>query len=134
MSWQAQFDRLTDLHNGATHDTKLRMGPIEDKEILLATLSRICHGLSITPNAVYNALSQDDIDDWHNGDISHETLIAFAHALVQQQDMTRGKRPKHYIKQANCQQCGPVWLWCEGNVIGCPWCWHHFKGYPIPRP
>ena len=83
---------------------------------------------------VRSELTQDDIEDFDNGDISRATLTAFAQSLLQHQDMNQGKRPEHYSEQALCKHCGPIWLWFSGQVPSCPWCWNRVAGSPIPRP
>ena len=98
------------------------------------TLATACRDLSITPVEVYNALAQQDIDDWRKGDISTETLTAFACSLMQRREIEQGKVPTHFTEHATCKQCGPVWLWFSGEVLGCPWCWNRAAGLPIPRP
>ncbi len=75
-----------------------------------------------------------DIEDWRKGDISTETLAAFARSLVQRHGMEQGVVPAHYTERATCKHCGPVWLWFAGEVLGCPWCWNRAAGRPIPRP
>jgi hypothetical protein len=80
------------------------------------------------------ALAPDDIEDWHKGDISTETLAAFARSLVQRREMEQGNVPANYTERATCKHCGPIWLWFAGDVLGCPWCWNRAAGRPIPRP
>jgi len=79
-------------------------------------------------------LAPEDIEDWRKGDISYDTLAAFTRSLVQRREMEKGKVPLHYTERATCKQCGPVWLWFSGTVLGCPWCWNRTAGRPIPRP
>jgi hypothetical protein len=97
-------------------------------------LAIACHGLSITPTEVHSALAPEDIKAWHKGNLSIEMLTAFAGSLVQQREMKKGKIPASYTKKAMCRHCGPVWLWIEGTVDGCPWCFHRATGTIIPRP
>ncbi|RLA03884.1 MAG: hypothetical protein DRQ54_10225 [Gammaproteobacteria bacterium] len=101
---------------------------------LKTVLAKSCTGLPITVAQVRQALSTEDIEDWQNGDISDENLLAFAPALVERKLMEQGVVPSHYTEQATCKQCGPVWLWFTGKVLGCPWCWNQAKGKPIPCP
>src|SRR5690606_24184432 len=54
---------------------------------LLEALSDACHDLPITPAAVRDALAPEDIEDWHNGKITRDTLAAFARSLVQRREM-----------------------------------------------
>ena len=106
----------------------------ESDSKLLETLSSACRCLSITPAEVRDALAPDDIEDWHKGDISTETLAAFARSLVQRRGMEQGVVPAHYTERATCKHCGPVWLWFAGEVSGCPWCWNRAADRPIPVP
>jgi len=95
-------------------------GSEEDHSRLLEALTEICRGLSITPKEVQEALAPEDIEDWRNGDISHETLAAFVRSLVQHREMAQGNRPAHYTEEAICRHCGPIWLWFSGEVEGLP--------------
>lgn len=97
-------------------------------------LSTACVGLSISPAELYDALAPEDIEEWRKGDISGDTLAAFARSLVQRREMDRGQVPAHYTERATCRHCGPVWLWFAGEVEGCPWCWNRAGDHPIPRP
>lgn len=106
----------------------------KDDSKFLETLSSACRGLPITSTEVRDALAPEDIEDWCNGDISFDTLAAFARSLVQRQEMEQGKVPAHYTERATCNHCGPIWLWFAGEVLGCPWCWNRAAGRPIPRP
>lgn len=101
---------------------------------LLEALSTACHGLPIAPTEVREALAPEDVDDWLKGNISSETLAAFAQSMVQRREMDQGKAPAQYTERAVCKQCGPVWLWFAGEVLGCPWCWNRIAGRPIPHP
>lgn len=101
---------------------------------LLEALADAGKGLAITPTEVKDALGAKDIEDWRKGAISVDSLAAFARLLVERNEMDQGKRPAHYTEHAFCQQCGPVWLWFSGKVLGCPWCWNHAAERPIPRP
>jgi len=87
---------------------------------LLESLTDACRDLPITPAAVRDALAPEDIEDWRKGEITRETLAAFARSLVQRPDMGEGKRPAHYTERATCKHCGPIWLWFFGEVLGCP--------------
>ena len=104
------------------------------KLTLNETLTAACHDLTIIPVEVRNALGPEDIDDWHNGDLSIDTLKAFAKSLEQRREMDQGIVPTDFTERATCTRCGPVWLWFAGEVLGCPWCWNRVAGKPIPRP
>ncbi|MEA3275951.1 MAG: hypothetical protein U9Q81_11795 [Pseudomonadota bacterium] len=106
----------------------------EKNSKLPEALADACRGLSISPVEVRKALAPEDIEDWRNGDISSDTLAAFARSLVQRREMDQGKRPAHYTEHAICRHCGPIWLWVSGEVLGCPWCWNRAADRPIPRP
>jgi len=101
---------------------------------LLEALSSACRGLPIAPTEVRDALAPEDIEEWINSDISTETVATVARSVVQRREMDQGKVPVHYTERATCKQCGPVWLWFAGEVLGCPWCWNRVAGRPIPRP
>ncbi len=92
----------------------------ESDSRLLETLATATYGLPITPTEVRDALAPEDIEDWRKGDISTETLAAFARSLVQRHEMEQGVVPAHYTERATCKHCGPVWLWFAGEVLGCP--------------
>lgn len=117
-----------DIADSAHSDSK------DENSRLLETLANECQGFSIFPNDVRKALSAEDIDDWHNGNISDETFRAVARSLEQRQIMDRGEIPESFTQPANCKHCGPVWLWFSGDVLGCPWCWNRISGLSIPRP
>lgn len=97
-------------------------------------LVRACHALVITPSEMHDSLAPEDIEDCRKGDISDETLTAFARSLVHRREMDQGKVPTHFTEHAICKHCGPIWLWFAGVVQGCPWCWNRVAGRPIPRP
>lgn len=105
----------------------------EEKSRLFEDLSTACSGLSITPTEVHDALSQEDMDEWRTGDISLDTLAAFARSLEQRREMDEGIIPKGYTEIAFCRHCGPVRLWFAGEVLSCPWCLNRTAGRPIPR-
>jgi len=116
----------TSSTKGCTHD--------DGKPKIDEALFDACQGLTIAPHEIHEALTSEDLDAWHKGEVSIEELAAFAFSLAQRQEMNQGKRPAHYIQHAICKQCGPVWLWFTGEVLGCPWCWNRKNNRPIPRP
>lgn len=116
-----------DIADSAYGDSK------QEHSRLLETLADACQGLSISAAEVQKALAPEDIDDWRNGIIGKGTLAAFARSLLQLREMERGLRPAHYTEHATCKQCGPIWLWTSGDLLGCPWCRNRFQGLPIPR-
>lgn len=106
----------------------------ETQATLLAILANVCRNLPIMPLTVYQALSTHDITDWQCGQLTEETLLAFANALLQRQKMQAGQCPTHYRFVATCKQCGEINLWQPGDVLGCPWCFNRCAKQPIPRP
>ena len=107
---------------------------VEQDSKLLEVLSQACQKIPITPLEVKQAFATEDVDDWCNGLISINALTAFAQALVQRRQISQGKRPAHYTKQAICKHCGLIWLWFSGEVMGCPWCLNRVTSKPILRP
>lgn len=106
----------------------------EDDSRLREAVADACGGLDISADNVLHALADADKAEWRRGHISPENLRAFAKSLEERMIMDEGIRPAHYNKQAECLHCGPVWLWVERKVLGCPWCWNRKAGKPIPRP
>ena len=106
----------------------------ENNSKLLEVLSGACRGLEIDPVDVLNELSEEDIEAWELGEVSIDLLTAFADALVDRRMMDQGKRPAHFTERAECHQCGPIYLWSNEKVRGCPWCHNRNNGLPIPRP
>lgn len=106
----------------------------EEESSLLEALSTACSGLQIRASEVRKALAPEDIQDWHEGKLRAEALAAFARLLVKRHGMDEGKRPADYTEIATCEQCGPIWLFLSGDVLGCPWCWNRVANRPIPRP
>jgi hypothetical protein len=151
MSWrdtlgQPRAPKSPCTHN--SHNTQKPAGPRNCADIassaygseeeggsrLLEALARACQGLSIKPPEIRDALAPEDIEGWRCGEMSDETLTVFAQALVQRREMRQGIRPDSYSERATCAHCGPIWLWVECDVLGCPWCWNRARGLPIPRP
>ena len=62
----------------------------EQDSKLLEVLSTASRALPITPREIRDALAQEDIEDWRNGEIGIDTLAAFAHSLVQRGEMDQG--------------------------------------------
>ncbi len=106
----------------------------QESSQLLESLADTCKGLDITVSEVRDALSDDDVADWRNGELTPETLRALARALVDRRLMDHGQPPLGYDQHANCRQCGPIWLWTTGTFDACPWCWNRIGERPIPRP
>lgn len=106
----------------------------KDVHQLMEALSSACLGLQISPQQVYDALGDDGRNDWLKGETSEQELRTFAESTILIQKIDQGERPDLYNKKGTCYQCGDVWLWFEGTVLGCPWCWNRIAGKPIPRP
>ncbi len=105
-----------------------------EQHSLTEVLGVAVSNLPISSGEVIEALAPEDIEDWHKGFLTIETLQAFAGSLSQQRQMAQGIVPDHYTERAICKGCGPVWLWFSGVVDGCPWCWNKVPGRPIPNP
>lgn len=97
-------------------------------------LSVSTNGLAISPLDVRDALSAQNIEDWHNGIIDTDALTGFATLMVQSREIDKGTIPTHFTERAFCKHCGPVWLFTAQDVIACPWCVNGEKDRPIPRP
>ena len=150
MSWREVLGFRTRKMDAPTHNTHNTQNPIpnpncadsadialrdsEEDSRLLEALSNACCGLRISANEVKNALAPEDIQDWREGKINAQALAAFALLLVKRREMDEGKRPADYTQIADCKQCGPVWLFLSGEVLGCPWCRNRIADQPIPRP
>ena len=151
MSWRETLGVAPSSSYPYTHNSQNAQNPIESSNCadiadsayrdpeqensrLLEALAGACCGLSVNPVEVRSVLAPKDIEDWQNGDVSDETLATFAASVVQRREMERGIRPAGYTEHATCRQCGPIWLWTPGEVLGCPWCWNRTAGKPIPRP
>lgn len=123
-----------DIAYGDSKQNAPNQNPEEIQSRLMEVLANACKGLEITPKAVHEALSPEDVEDWQRGEFSQEALTAFAGLLVDRRLMDEGKRPPSFTENGYCQQCGPVYLWSGGVVLGCPWCFNRAAGRPIPRP
>ena len=106
----------------------------EDNSKLFDALSAAATDLPITPAELRGVLTQKDIENFHTGKITVETLIALARSMVLRRELNQGKVPSRFNKHAICKQCGPVWLWDSSEVVFCPWCLNREEGKPIPRP
>lgn len=93
-----------------------------------------CHGLEITPQEIYKALSDEDLTALASRRISLDELRTFAMVLCERRGMERGVVPQGWTEIASCAGCGPVWLWAVGEFAGCPWCHVRAKALPVPRP
>lgn len=150
MSWRETLGITPSTETSYAHNSQNAQKPIktgncadiadsacrgeQQTSMLLEALVDACKELDITPAEVKEALAAEDIEAWHNGTISGDTLAAFARSLVQRREMNLGKRPDHYTEHATCKQCGSIWLWFSSEVLGCPWCWNRLADKPIPRP
>ncbi len=101
---------------------------------LLEALAKACASHDLLPIEARQAMSSRDVAAFDRGDLGHEMLLGFVEAFSQRRTMDKGICPDSYRKRADCAECGPIWLWMSGNVIGCPWCKNRLQGAPIPRP
>ena len=90
--------------------------------------------LPITADEIQTALDKDDIENWNNSKTSTISLVNKAIIALARSEINQGNIPAYFTKRAVCALCGPVWLWFEGNVAGCPWCVNRINDLPIPRP
>lgn len=106
----------------------------DGRDGLIDALEVVCKDLPVTPGFVLSALSREDKEDWHRGEIPDATLEAFAKALFEERERDQGRRPSDYTERAVCRQCGPVWHWRKGAFGSCIWCRNRINDNPIPRP
>jgi hypothetical protein len=90
--------------------------------------------LPIAANEIRAALDKDDIENWSESKTSTKSLVGKAIIALARTDINQGNIPAYFTKSAVCALCGPVWLWFEGSVAGCPWCVNRINDLPIPRP
>ena len=90
--------------------------------------------LSISADEIRAALDEDDIEGWINSKTCTNTLVTKAIITLARREINKGDIPAYFNKKAECALCGPVWLWSEANVSGCPWCINRINDLPIPRP
>ena len=90
--------------------------------------------LPITADEIQTVLDKDDIENWINSKTSTISLVNRAIIALARSEINQGNIPAYFTKRAVCALCGPVWLWFEGNVAGCPWCVNRINNLPIPRP
>lgn len=108
--------------------------PSGESTPLEEALAATCEDPTITLQDIASAITVADEESWQKGQICDAALKAFADSLPERLEMNLGKRPSHYTKTAYCKYCGPIWLWFDNHVLGCPWCWNRCSGRPIPRP
>ena len=90
--------------------------------------------LPITADEIQTALDKEDIENWNSSKTSTISLVNRAIIALARSEINQGNIPAYFTKKAVCALCGPVWLWFEGNVSGCPWCGNRTRDLPIPRP
>ncbi len=90
--------------------------------------------LSITVDEIRASLDKDDVEGWINSKTSTNALVSKAIIKLARHEINQGNIPVYFNKKAVCALCGPVWLWSEANVSGCPWCSNRAENLPIPRP
>ena len=122
----AKIDHISDIADSAYS--------AEGDSKFLEALSHITAQLPITPLEIKESLDPEEIQQWHQGVLSNKELDAFTRSLVQCRAMMRGEISEHFVHRATCKQCGPIWLWMEGEFLGCPWCINRINQHPIPRP
>jgi len=130
----AKFAKLAGSNERLNKNTAPVFCPNNKGVSLLQALTPMTKNLAIESATILDALAPEDINAWHAGDVSLEMLSAFVLSFVQQQEMLKGRVPTDYNVAASCKNCGPVWLWSAGEVLGCPWCQSKPKGKPMPRP
>jgi hypothetical protein len=101
MSWREVLGAVAVTEDALTHNTEnsqkapasgisADIADSADKDSkLLETLASACRDLRITPSEVLDALAPEDVEDWHQGAITPDTLAAFARCLMQRRDMER---------------------------------------------
>jgi len=97
---------------------------------------KACKGLSghITQAVLLTKLSPDDVAELEACSDPLPFLRSFAIALVWATFRRDGIAPPGWDQAAHCDQCGPVLLWAQIEVAGCPWCWNRLHKVKIPRP
>ena len=101
---------------------------------LAGYLASLGDALLVEPGVVLAMLSDDDVADWERGELPQEFFTTTAKSLHQRSAMARGIVPDHFTHRAQCDGCGPVWLWTPGHFAGCPWCLVRRDGRPFPQP
>ncbi|MFW6342982.1 MAG: hypothetical protein ACOC00_08170 [Halothiobacillaceae bacterium] len=63
-----------------------------------------------------------DLSDWLEVEPlpTREQLAGYGRMLQDTERLWRGEVPEHYIHQAHCHGCGPVWLFAPGEVPVAP--------------
>lgn len=80
-------------------------------------------------------LGRDDADPETLAGMSADGLAAYARAMHATAEREAGRVPDGYTVAAQCDGCGPVWLFPGAErVKACPWCWNRRAKKPIPRP
>ena len=82
----------------------------------------------------YESIALRYVEGWIKSKTSTNALVSKAIIKLARQEIDQGNIPAYFNKRAECALCGPVWLWFEGNVSGCPWCENRTRDLPIPRP
>ena len=110
-----------------------------NREKLHGMGSKVAHASiesGLSPDTILDQLSSQDIADLDRGTLTQREMTCFAKALAARQIRDAGIAPTNYTQAAECDLCGPVWLWAGAppTVMGCPWCFNRLAGKPIPRP
>ncbi len=97
---------------------------LTEKERLTEALAATCKNPASSLPEIMAVITLEDHQSWHRGEIGNAALVAFTSSLQERLEMNRGLRPSHYNRTAVCEHCGSIWLWFDGYVQGCPWCWN----------
>ena len=100
------------------------------KELFFDACVAASEGPLLTPQILSAYLCPDDLDDPKLMTI--EGLTALARTIQGSIMCARGSVPDDWTTVAQCQHCGPIWIWpgAPRKLRGCPWC--HFS--PLFRP
>jgi len=87
----------------------------------------------LLPAGLVHGLGDDDVTACAGE--SDNTLRAYLRALERNAGMDAGIVPLDWTTAAQCEGCGPVWLWADAaRVVACPWCFRRKAGKAFPRP
>ncbi|MGH8396840.1 MAG: hypothetical protein ACRETA_01160 [Gammaproteobacteria bacterium] len=89
---------------------------------------------NVTGADVLAALAPEDMEELVQMTSPVPFLSSFALALSTTRWRENGIQPPWWNTAAQCDRCGPVWLWRSMRVAGCPWCRNRLLGIKIPRP
>lgn len=103
---------------------------------LEAIATEACRGLTayLTGEQLLAKCAPEDITEIERATDQLPFLRAFATAVAWSAMRRQGIAPPGWDKAATCKLCGPVLLWGNLTVAGCPWCWNRVHKVKIPRP